>query len=192
MFGKQSMTWFGTMKKDLESYIPTRRELQILKVLWEKGSASVREVQTATFQTERLSYNTILTLMRILYAKGILSHKKSGRVHVYEPILTRGSAVRNQVRDMVIRIFDGKPEKMIESILDNEYRDVEQLGELKRFIESKLLHKAFVSNPIVDLQPTMPIPNLLQTKSADSVKLLSITKPHKIEEPANNARINQQ
>jgi BlaI family transcriptional regulator, penicillinase repressor len=186
------MAWFGAMKKDLESYIPTRRELQILKVLWEKGSASVREVQNATFQTERLSYNTILTLMRILYNKGMLSHKKSGRVHVYEPILSRRSAVRNQVRDMVIRLFDGKPEKLIESILDNECRDAEQLRELKSVIESRLLHKAFVGNIVVDGQPTAPVPELLQTKSADSAKLLLITKPHNIEESANSVVINRQ
>jgi BlaI family transcriptional regulator, penicillinase repressor len=180
------------MKKDLESYIPTRRELQIMKVLWEKGSASVREVQNATFQTERLSYNTVLTLMRILYDKGILSHKKLGRVHVYEPLLSRRSAVRNQIRDMVIRFFDGKPEKLIESILDNEYRDAEQFGELKSFIESRLLHDAFVSSTIIERTPAAPIPNLLQTKNADSKKLLSLSQQHKIDESANNIGVNQQ
>jgi hypothetical protein len=93
---------------------------------------------------------------------------------------------------MVIRFFDGKPEKLIESILDHEYRDAEQLGELKSVIESRLPPKASVSSAIVDRPPTAPIPDLLQTTSSDSVKLLSITKSHKIEESANNVGINQQ
>jgi BlaI family transcriptional regulator, penicillinase repressor len=178
----QLWAWSGAMKKDLESYIPTRRELQILKVLWEKGSASVHEVQDATFQTERLSYNTVLTLMRILYQKGMLSHKKSGRVHIYEALLPQETAARNQVSDMIIRFFDGKPDKLIESILDYEYRDAEHLEELKSFVESRLTHIAFASDAI----DGMP-----EEKSIDAVKRLSLKKPRKIEESSNSIAASQ-
>jgi BlaI family transcriptional regulator, penicillinase repressor len=126
------------MKKDLDLYIPTRRELQILKVIWEKGSATAGEVRAEILLTEKLSHNTILTLIKILENKGALTHRKSGRAFRYEPIMTRGQATRNQLRDLISRFFDGKPEKLIENLLDTEMKASEQQDTLKNILESRL------------------------------------------------------
>jgi BlaI family penicillinase repressor len=107
------------MKKDLNSIMLTRQELQIMKVVWDKGTATVKDVLYVLYQKKPVAYTTILTLMGILEQKGALAHKRSGRAFIYKPLLSRERATQNQVHDLINRFFDGRPEKLIESILDN-------------------------------------------------------------------------
>jgi BlaI family transcriptional regulator, penicillinase repressor len=125
------------MNKDLESFMLTRRELQIMKVVWEKESATVKDVHVALAKLGPMSRNTILTLIRILEHKGALVHVRSGRAYVYQALLSRRQALQNQIRDVVARFFDGAPERLIESIIKNEIKTAEQLGSAKNLLQSK-------------------------------------------------------
>jgi BlaI family transcriptional regulator, penicillinase repressor len=125
------------MKKDLECIILTRQELQIMKVIWELGVATVKDVCESMSKRKAVAYTTILTLMGILEEKGALIHSRSGRAYVYKPLLTRQQATRNQVHDVLTRFFDGSPEKMIASVLENEIKAPEQLGSLRNLLEDK-------------------------------------------------------
>jgi len=125
------------MKKDLDSIILTRQELQIMKVVWERGAATVKEVCDAMSQSKVTAYTTILTLMGILEEKGALVHTRLGRAYVYKPLLSRQQATRNQVHDVLTRFFDGNPEKLIESVLENEVKEPGQLGSVKSLLESR-------------------------------------------------------
>lgn len=75
----------GRMKKDMDSIILTRQELQIMKVVWDRGAATVKEVCDIMSQQKVTAYTTILTLMGILEEKGALVHTRSGRAYVYKP-----------------------------------------------------------------------------------------------------------
>jgi BlaI family transcriptional regulator, penicillinase repressor len=108
------------MKKDLDSIILTRQELQIMKAVWDRGEATVKEVCDAVSQRKATAYTTVLTLMGILEEKGVLVHSRSGRAYVYKPLLTREQATKNQVNDVLARFFDGNPEKLIANIMENE------------------------------------------------------------------------
>ncbi len=125
------------MKRDLDCIILTRQELQIMKVVWELKNATVKEVCDAMSQTKAVAYTTILTLMGILEEKGALVHTRSGRAFVYSPLLSRQQATRNQIRDVIARFFDGKPEGMIEDILENETIAAEKLEALRSLVESR-------------------------------------------------------
>jgi BlaI family transcriptional regulator, penicillinase repressor len=125
------------MKKDLDSIILTRQELQIMKVVWERDAATVKEVCDAISRRKVTAYTTILTLMGILEEKGALVHTRSGRAYIYKPLLTRQQATRNQVHDVLTRFFDGSPEKMIETVIENEVKGPEQLGTVKSLLESR-------------------------------------------------------
>jgi len=125
------------MKKDLDSIILTRQELQIMKVVWDKGSATVKDVCDAISKKKATAYTTILTLMGILEEKGVLVHARSGRAYIYKPLLTRQQATRNQVRDVLVRFFDDSPEKMIENVLENEVRAPEQVEAVRTLLEGK-------------------------------------------------------
>jgi len=125
------------MKRELDSIILTRQELQIMKVVWDRGAATVKEVCDAMSQRKVTAYTTILTLMGILEEKGALVHTRSGRAYVYKPLLSRQQATRNQVHDVLTRFFDGSPEKMIENVLENEVTAPEQLGTVKSLLQSR-------------------------------------------------------
>ncbi len=123
------------MKKELDSIILTRQELQIMKVVWEHGAATVKEVCDVISQKKATAYTTILTLMGILEDKGALTHIRSGRAYIYRPLLSRHQATKNQIRDLITRFFDGKPEKLVENILDNEVTP-EQLASIRNMLQS--------------------------------------------------------
>ena len=80
------------MKRDLDSIILTRQELQIMKVVWERGSATVKDVCEVMSKRKPTAYTTILTLMGILEEKGALSHVRSGRAYLYKPLLSQGAS----------------------------------------------------------------------------------------------------
>jgi predicted transcriptional regulator len=124
------------MKKDLDSIILTRQELQIMKVVWERGSATVKEVCEVISRKKPTAYTTILTLMGILEDKGVLTHIRAGRAYVYKPLLSRSQATRNQVRDVVVRFFDGRPEKLIQNVLDNDFTEQGHVPSLKSMSSS--------------------------------------------------------
>lgn len=111
------------MKKDLDRIILTRQELQIMKVIWEMGAASVKNVYSVISKRKSTAYTTILTIMGILESKGVLTHTKSGRAFIYRPVLSRKQATRNQVHDVLERFFDGNPQKLIENIQENAPAD---------------------------------------------------------------------
>ncbi len=124
------------MKKELDSMILTRQELEIMKVVWARGSATVREVCEVISRTKPTAYTTILTLMGILEDKGALAHVRSGRAYLYKPLLSREQGTRNQVRDLVSRFFDGKPEKLIENLIEHESIGTEQLLKVRELIQA--------------------------------------------------------
>ena len=126
------------MKKDLDvgSILLTRQELQIMKVIWEEGAATVRDVCDIISQKKAIAYTTVLTFMRILEEKGALTHTRVGRAYIYRPLLSRQQATHNCIHDVVERLFDGCPEKLIADVLENEVKAPEQLGNAKNLISA--------------------------------------------------------
>ena len=129
------------MKKDLDSIILTRQELQIMKVVWDRGAATVKEVCDVISQKKPTAYTTVLTLMGILEDKGALTHVRAGRAYIYKPLLSRQQATRNQIHDVATRFFDGRAEKMIESVLESELSQAEQVATLRKLLEARREHQ---------------------------------------------------
>jgi predicted transcriptional regulator len=125
------------MKKDLNSILLTRQELQIMKIVWDGGAATVRQVCDAMARRRPTAYTTVLTLMGILEDKGALAHTRSGRTFIYKPLLSRRQAARNQVRDLLTRFFDGRPENLIACILEDDFTAAKQDGAIWDLLESK-------------------------------------------------------
>jgi len=128
------------MKKDINSIILTRQELQIMKVIWSLGTATVKDVCDSMSQTKAVAYTTILTLMGILEEKGALTHTRSGRAFLFRPILSRRQATRNQMRDVIARFFDGNPERLMGDVLENEALDPDQLESVRILLDSRQEH----------------------------------------------------
>jgi predicted transcriptional regulator len=110
----------------------TNAELRIMEVIWARGSATVAEVVEALKGVD--AYTTILTLMRILKAKGYLSSRKEGRAFVFLPRVDRDAVARKAVRQLVSRFFGGSPGELVLSFLREEQLTPEELAEIKRQI----------------------------------------------------------
>ena len=79
--------------------------------------------------------------MGILEEKGALAHVRSGRAYVYRPLLSRRQATQNQVRDVIARFFDGQPVKLVESVLENEVKERDELKNIKCLLEARHEHQ---------------------------------------------------
>jgi len=100
----------------------TKQELVIMRVIWERGSATVKEVCDTLSQRKVTAYTTVLTFMRTLESKGVLVRKRKDRSHLYFPVLSRQQATNNQVNDLLVRLFDSNPNKLIEAIRDIKFK----------------------------------------------------------------------
>jgi predicted transcriptional regulator len=125
------------MKKDLDAILLTRQELQIMKVVWDLGAATVKDVCNAISQRKTTAYTTVLTLMGILEEKGVLEHQRNGRAYTYRPLLSRDQATKNQIKDLVSRFFDGKPEKLIQTVLEIETMAPEQVNHIAALLKPR-------------------------------------------------------
>ena len=109
---------------------PSERELEILKVLWEIGSGSVREVHRSLCPNDELAFNTVQTLLRIMEEKGLVTHRAEGRTFIYSPTHSREQVVRRFLR----KVFDGALDQLVLSLLQAEDASAADLKELERLI----------------------------------------------------------
>ncbi len=115
-----------------EPSAPTPRELEILKILWDSGPSSVRDVYRQMAQHEDLAYNTVQTLMRIMEEKGLIKHHLQGRAFVYTPVYTREESVRG----FLDRVFDGAADQLVMTLLRMEQLSPEELRRLQAMLQA--------------------------------------------------------
>jgi BlaI family transcriptional regulator, penicillinase repressor len=99
------------MKKPHTTLTP--QELAIMKVVWRKEEATVRDVYEALQESRPVAYTTVMTMMRILQEKGFLTKVAEERAHVYTPARPRQQVLGAMVRDFVDRVFDGASEGLL-------------------------------------------------------------------------------
>jgi predicted transcriptional regulator len=110
---------------------PTTRELEILKVLWERGPCSVRTVHRRLARHEDLAYNTVQTLLRIMEEKkGLVTHHVEGRTFVYTPCFSREQSASR----FLDRVFDGAASQLVLSLLRSERISPAELDEMQAMI----------------------------------------------------------
>ncbi|MEW4570035.1 BlaI/MecI/CopY family transcriptional regulator [Tautonia sp. JC769] len=108
---------------------PSRRELEVLKALWELGEGSVRQVHERLSSRGEQAFNTVQTLLRIMEDKGLVRHRAEGRTFIYAPVYGRD----HETSRFLQRVFDGALDQVVLSLLeakdpsDDELRDLEQI-----------------------------------------------------------------
>jgi predicted transcriptional regulator len=115
----------------------TDGELRLMRVLWDKGEASVSEVFTALNEKPKPAYNTVLTLLRILERKGYVTHRKDGRAFVFLPTVDRSNARRNALKSLVDRFFEGSSRLLVLNLLEDGQLSAEAIEEMKQRLEAK-------------------------------------------------------
>jgi len=114
----------------------SRRERQILDILYQRGQATAAEVQTAL--PEPPSYSAVRALLRILEEKGHVRHEQDGPRYVYVPTVARDNAQRSALRHVLQTFFDGSAEQAISALLDGSSAKLSaaELDRLARLIET--------------------------------------------------------
>jgi len=115
----------------------TRLELQIMKVLWETGPATVQQVQSK-LAGEPLAYTTVQTVLNILQRKGRVQRALQGRAYRYRALLSREKAVRQSIGDLVDRLFGGSVEDLLMTLVKDRQLDPDKLAKLNQLIEKHL------------------------------------------------------
>ena len=111
----------------------TGQELEIMKVIWPRGQATVRQVYDALRDRRPIAYTTVQTMMNILETKGHLRKQAGEKAHVYAPVRAQHTVVRSMVREFVNRVFDGSARPLLVHLLkekgltDRERRELQKL-----------------------------------------------------------------
>jgi len=114
---------------------PTDRELTILRILWDNGPSTVRDVNEAMNEDENTGYTTTLKLMQIMAEKGLVLRDDSQFKHVYRPALTEEKAQKQLVGDLLDRAFSGSAEKLVLRALSAKKVSAKELASIKKMID---------------------------------------------------------
>ena len=113
---------------------PTESELSILKILWNKGQASVREVHETLSEHKISGYTTTLKLMQIMFEKGSVSRDASSKVHIYRPNITKENTQQQLVGKMITNLFGGSSSQLVLQALGNHQPNDAELAEIEALI----------------------------------------------------------
>ena len=115
---------------------PTDAELAILRVLWNRGASTVRQVHDVLLRERPTAYTTALKLMQIMTEKGLVRRDERDRSHIYHARLSEEQTQRQLVRDLLDRAFGGSASKLVMQALASKRATPEELGEIRKLIDS--------------------------------------------------------
>jgi predicted transcriptional regulator len=115
----------------------TPQELEIMKVVWDAGPATVRDVYEAMRARRRIAYTTVMTMMNVLERKGHLRKRAEGRSFRYQPARPRSQVVKGMVREFLDRVFGGNAGPLLVHLLEDRRISDEDLRELARRIREE-------------------------------------------------------
>jgi len=113
---------------------PTDRELTILRILWDNGPSTVRDVNEIMNEDENTGYTTTLKLMQIMAEKGLVHRDDSKFKHVYRHALTEEKAQKQLVGDLLDRAFSGSAEKLVMRALSAKKVSGKELASIRKML----------------------------------------------------------
>jgi predicted transcriptional regulator len=113
---------------------PTKAELEILSILWEKERATVREVYEIINERKPASYTTVLKQMQIMFEKGLVKRDDSNRAHIFSAKQPQEQTQKNLVSDLLEKAFRGSALKLVQHVLETKPASAEELAEIRKLI----------------------------------------------------------
>jgi len=114
---------------------PTRTELNILRILWDRGQGTVREVHEALNEVERSGYTTALKMLQVMHQKGLVRRDDSSRAHVYYAVINKEDTQTDFIVDLKNRLYDGSISQLVLKALGNTPEvDQKQLAKIQILI----------------------------------------------------------
>jgi BlaI family transcriptional regulator, penicillinase repressor len=113
---------------------PTEGELEILAVLWDNGSATVRTVHEELCKTKEAGYTTTLKLMQIMFEKQMVTRDTSSKTHVYTPVISKEKTQLQFVNKMISGLFSGSPTELVMQALGGNKATAQDLEKIEALI----------------------------------------------------------
>jgi BlaI family transcriptional regulator, penicillinase repressor len=119
---------------------PTDRELQALKVLWERGQATIRDIADAMNKDaarqgdDDLAYTTVLSLLQVMEQKGLVDHRREGKAYVYIPLVEQQSTFRQLAGTFLDKVFDGAVHEYLVHALESKRLSSAELDQLEAML----------------------------------------------------------
>ena len=108
-----------------------------MKVVWSRGSATVRDVYEELLAKRKVAYTTVMTMMGVLEGKGHL-HKTAGeKAYVYQPVRPKQEVIGGMVSDFVSRVFNGSAKPLLLHLVESEQVSPEEIEEIRRMLKKK-------------------------------------------------------
>lgn len=114
---------------------PTGAELNILRMLWQIGPATVRQISDKLNRTQKTGYTTVLKLLQIMAEKGLVERDDADRAHVYKAALTEDQTQKQLVSHLLERAFGGSAHRLVMHALSAKKATSQELAEIRRLLD---------------------------------------------------------
>lgn len=110
----------------------TGRQLDVMRLLWDRGEMAVAEVQEALSAEVPLAYSTVATVLSRLEKRGLVQHRQEGRTYYFRPSVSETGVVQ----EVVDRLFHGSPSQLVSHLLESQALTAEELQRIRELIEA--------------------------------------------------------
>jgi BlaI family transcriptional regulator, penicillinase repressor len=114
---------------------PTPAELEVLKLLWDRGPSTVREVMEELNRRRRRAYTSVMSLLGVMTDKNLLKRRRKGRGYVYAPRVVREKTVGQMLQDLLSRAFEGSAAALVARLLEQSSPSPQELVEIHNTID---------------------------------------------------------
>ena len=112
-------------------------QLQVMELVWKLAPTTVPEVHEVLAKSRKIAYTTVLTTMRALERRGMVSRDESGKAYVYEPLVSRDEYTASSINKLVDDLFEGEQEKLLCHLLGAEQISRKDFVELRSTIRRR-------------------------------------------------------
>jgi predicted transcriptional regulator len=123
---------------DLAIPRPTESELELLRIVWDKEPATVRDIYDALNLQRPSGYTTVLKMLQIMTAKGLVIRDEASRAHLYRSAISQDAMQSKILKDLSVRLFSGSAAQLALHALAMEPASAGELAEIRALLESKV------------------------------------------------------
>ena len=113
----------------------TPQELEIMKLVWQRQTATVRDIYEALLEQRKIAYTTVMTMMKILENKGYLKKRRQDRAFIYRPAHPKNQVIGGMLREFIDRVFNGSAEPLLVHLVKTRQIRQKELQKIARMIE---------------------------------------------------------
>ena len=114
---------------------PTEVELQILRVIWDLGPSPVRDIHDRLEAEKGTNYSTTVKMLSVMLQKGLVTRKEGQRPHIYRATVSRRSAGKRMVRDLIDKVYQGSATSLVLQALSSRRPSAEEISEVRRLLD---------------------------------------------------------